>query len=283
MGELAYVNGAFCDPGAARVSIEDRGFQFADGVYEGIAAYGGRPFLLERHVARLRQSLRGVRIDYEAERIEPIVREGIARAGLGDTFVYVQVTRGAAPRGHGFPAAAQPTVVMTFRPLPRVPEELRAGGVELVSHVDDRWGHCDIKSTMLLANVLALQGARDAGAYDAVFVSEAGEVYETSLANVFLVRAGRLITPAKCHKILSGVTRDFVIECARGRGMAVEERRVLLDELLAADEAFITSTTREILGVARVDGQAIGRGGVGATTCALHESFLAGVRAACGR
>lgn len=276
MTELAYLNGVFCPIGEARVSIEDRGFQFGDGVYEVIVAYDGRLFLCDQHMRRLRRSAAAIQVDYDfgADRIEPIITEGLKRSGLSDAMIYIQITRGAAARRHEFPAGTRPTLAMTFKPRPLVPEELRRRGVSLMTVPDTRWSHCYIKAITLLPNVLAKNEAIRKGYDDAIFVTESGEVRECTAANVFAVRDGRMLTPPCCEAVLEGVTQGFIVECARSIGLEVSQKPLGIDTVRGADEAFLSSTTSEILSITRIDDRSIGDGNPGPITNRLFKEFV---------
>lgn len=282
MTELAYVNGIFGLLADARVSIEDRGFQFGDGVYEVIAVYDGRPFLLERHMRRLRRSAASIGLvyDFDGAPLEPIITEGLSRSGLaGAAMVYIQLTRGACSRSHVIPGGLEPTVVMTFKPMPEVSDHLRQHGARLMTIRDTRWSNCYIKAITLLPNVLAKKDALDGGYDDAVFVTDSGEVRECSSANLFIVSRGGIKIPPRTRSILHGVTQGFLIECAAGLGLAVEEQAFDVASLLHADEAFMSSTTVEALAVTSVDDHSIGDGRVGPTTRRLYEEFRVRSRA----
>lgn len=279
MPEIAYVNGSFCDLGQATVSIEDRGFQFADGVYEVIIAYGGVPFRLEDHLERLRRSLDliDMPIDRASVDFEALVGEGIERCGFDPTMAYVQVTRGACSRSHVYAANMQPTVVATFKAKPVITEADRAKGVRLVTIDDTRWARCEVKSIALLPNVLAKNRALRDGYDDAIFVGPCGRIREATSANVFAARDGRLITPATDESILRGVTRRYVLECARVANVPVEEAPLTVAELESADEAFLSSSVVEVLPIGEVNGQSIGGGGTGAITERIYRIFLDGL------
>ncbi len=273
MPDIGFVNGQFMPLADAVVSVEDRGFQFGDGVYEVIRTYGGRPFHLNAHLARLERSAKAIDLPCPlspaqwAER----VAEGIRLAGYRECKVYLQLTRGPAPRDHIFPTAVHPTVVMTVRELHPLSDSLRSG-VSAITLPDFRWGRCDIKSIGLLANVLARQRAKDAGAFEAIFIRD-GEVTEGAVSNVMIVRRGVLATSPEGERILSGVTRSLVLELARKEGLAVQERPVSEAELRGADEVFLTGTTVEVLPVNRIDGIAIGSGRPGPVVTLLAARF----------
>ncbi|MCH7814007.1 MAG: aminotransferase class IV [Planctomycetes bacterium] len=284
MPELAYVNGSYCELAEARVSIEDRGFQFADGVYEVLVAYGSRIIGLDAHLARLERSLEGIGLvfDVRAHRIEEMIVEGIARAGFERTIAYLQITRGVAPRAHAWPANMTPTVVATFKAKPQIDPELRRRGLSVLTMPDTRWSRCYIKSIALLANVLAKDEARRGGYDEAVFVGPGGEVREATTANIFLVTDGTLVSPPKSDAILHGVTRGFVLECAAKIALPHREAEVVEADLFAAQELFLSSTTVDFIGVTRVNDRNVGNGRVGPITRALFEQFQRSVAQAAG-
>ncbi len=276
MKELAYINGTFCPIDEAKVSIEDRGFQFGDGVYEVVAVYNGRPFLLEPHMRRLKRSLKTVSLEHALtpSALEPIIIEGLRRTGTtDDAMVYIQITRGAHSRSHVVADGVEPTVIMTFKPLPRVSDELRLRGARTVTARDIRWSNCFVKAITLLPNVLAKNDAINRGYDDAIFVTEEGEVREFTSANIFMVRAGELILPPRNDSVLHGVTQGFIIACASAIGLTVKEQSFTVDTMMGADELFMSSTTVEVLGVTSVDDEPIGDGTVGDTTRRLYEEF----------
>ncbi len=277
MPNIAYVNGQFFPLERATISIEDRGFQFGDGVYEVVRTYGGVPFRLHDHLSRLESSARAVSIPVPLSRTdwEALIREGLQRSDLLSCLVYIQLTRGVAPRAHLFPSSAQPTVVVTFRDVPETDGVLRQQGVSAVTLPDLRWGRCSIKSLNLLANVLAKQEASDAGAKEAILVKD-GLVTEGSSSNVCLVRDGAIITPPLSDQLLAGVTRAVVLELARKAGIVVDEREVPQGELTQVDELFLIGTTIEVLPVAALNGVPIGdRGGriPGPVTQVVSDAF----------
>lgn len=280
MKELAYVNGVFSPIAEAVVPIEDRGFQFGDGVYEVIVTYNGRLFQLAAHLERLRRSLAAIELDYDFERdpLEPIIEEGLRRSGLRDAMVYIQITRGVSARSHAVPAGMTPTVVMTFKPRPVVPAGLRERGASINTVTDSRWANCYVKAITLLPNVLAKTDAVRRGYDDAVFVTPAGEVRECTSANIFIVVDGKVIMPPRNESVLHGITQRFVLDTAASIGIAVEEHTFDVGALQAADEAFMSSTTVEVLGVTRVDDRPIGDGRVGPVTGRLLEAFHARLR-----
>jgi len=267
MPDIAFVNGRFLPWSEATVSIDDRGFQFGDGVYEVIRTYRSTPFELEAHLARLDRSMKELTLSQPYSRTQwaQWIRQGLSQAGYQEAKVYIQITRGVAPRDHAFPADSVPTVVMTIRELRPLALQIRQDGVIARTCDDLRWGRCDIKSVNLLANVLAREEAKQAGVFEAILVRD-GLVTEGSLSNVMAVRSGAIVTAPEGPRILSGVTRTVVLGLAKKEGIPVEERFMTVDALYAADEVFLTGTTVEVLGVVRVDGRPIGSGRPGPIT-----------------
>ena len=275
MAELVYIDGKFVLPGEAMVSVDDRGFVFADGVYEVIAVYDGRPFKLPEHLARLARSAEGIQLPLPVNRAElkKIIKKGLTRSGLLDAQIYLQITRGVAPRSHPFPAGIQSNLVMRFRAEGKIAAEVRERGVSVITTEEIRWRRCDIKSIALLPNVLAAQRAATQGAFEAVFVTSEGIVHEGARSNIFMVADNRVYTPPKTENILAGITREVVLQCAQDLGCQVYEETLRIGELLQADEVFLTSTTIQILGVIEVDGKTISSGRVGPVTRRLSDAF----------
>jgi len=258
----------------AKVSIEDRGFQFGDGVYEVIRTYNGRPFALETHLTRLDRSAKALDLTqpYSSAVWTDHVLEGMRRAAYPEAKIYIQVTRGVAPRDHAYSAEATPTVVMTVREFHPLDKSIQAAGVEAMTVEDIRWGRCDIKSVNLLANVLARQQVKQARVFEAILV-RAGLVTEGAVSNVMVVHGGAVATAPEGPRILSGVTRAVVLNLALSEGVPVQERFVSQSDLYAADEVFLTGTTVEVLAVVRIDGKVIGNGRPGPIAQRLAASF----------
>jgi len=275
MPEIAYVNGEFLPLERATVRVEDRGFQFADGVYEVVRTYGGKPFAMDAHLARLFRSLEAIeiKVSFTAGQLTSIIEEGVQRAGFAEAIVYLQITRGCAPRHRGMPKDIRPTIVMTVRELPVHAAKLPANGFAVITLPEFRWARCDIKSIALLPSVLAYHAAKKAGASDAIFVREDETVNEATAGNVFVVRQGRLRTPPKSTHILAGVTRDKLLEAARAAGIETTEERIIKSDLYSADEIFLTSTTSEVAPVVMVDGKEIGTGKPGPVSVGIYEQF----------
>lgn len=274
MPDVAFINGRFIPWQDATVSIDDRGFQFGDAVYEVIRTYRGTPFQLEAHLARLDRSLRALFIlqPYSQAQWKQWIQHGLSLAGYQEAKIYIQITRGVAPRDHSFPSQSRPTIVMTIRALQGLSSEVRRTGVTACTCEDLRWGRCDIKSVNLLANVLAREEARKAGVFEAIFVRD-GCVMEGALSNVMVVRDGVVMTTPEGPRILSGVTRTVVLDLAKKEGIPIREQFIPLDGLYAGDEVFLTGTTLEVLGVVQIDGRTIGSGQPGPVTKMLADRW----------
>jgi D-alanine transaminase len=278
MSRIAYVNGRYLPRAQACVSVEDRGFQFADGVYEVCEVKGGRLIDERRHMARLERSLREVRIarPMSAAALAVVLRETVRRNRVRDGIVYLQITRGTARRDFPFPPAeTRPTVVVSARSTDQARlAQLAAEGVAVVTMPDIRWGRVDIKSVALLPNVLAKQAAREQGAREAWLIDAAGRVTEGASSNAWIVsRDGKLITRELGNDILPGITRAVVIDAIRGQGLAFEERAFTVEEAYAAREAFLTSASQTVLPVTRIDGRSVGNGAPGPVATALRREF----------
>ncbi|MDH4328455.1 MAG: D-amino-acid transaminase [Nitrospira sp.] len=279
MPDIAFVNGRFLPWKDATVSIDDRGFQFGDGVYEVVRTYRGAPFELAAHLDRLNRSAKELSLPqpYSKAQWKQWIDQGLGQAGYQEAKVYIQITRGAAPRDHAFPPEIPPTVVMTIREIHPLKLQIRQDGVSARTCEDLRWGRCDIKSLNLLGNVLAREEAKKAGVFEAILVKD-GLVTEGSLSNVMAVQSGTIVTAPEGPQILSGVTRTIVLGLAEKEDLPVEERFLSVDSLYAADEVFLTGTTLEILGVVQIDGRTIGCGRPGpiTKTLAARWSILTG-------
>lgn len=280
MGPLAYVDGEFCTPGEKKVFIEDRGYQFGDGVYEVVRVYEGLNFRLDAHLDRLWASAGAIQIEICQTRAEiaALARELVEKSGFGQAQVYIQITRGVAPRQHGFPSAARPVLVMTVRQAPEVPRHLREGGGAVITYPEIRWKYCYIKTLNLLPNIMAKEAASRAGVQEALFVREDGVVTEGSSTNVFIVKDYRLYTHPANQSILKGVTRAVALDICSEKGFKVSESPFTLTDLLGADEVFLTGTISEIMPIVAVDGHSIGPGIPGPVTKEIYESFLQYVR-----
>lgn len=259
---VAYLNGQFQPLAETGISPLDRGFLFADGVYEVIPVYHGRLFRLAEHLTRLDNGLTalGLHSGLESPDWESLLQELVARNGSGNLALYLQVTRGvSATRDHAFPASPHPTVFAMCSPLKPLPEPVRREGLRMVTLEDIRWRKCHIKTIALLPNVLARQQALDRGADDAILVRD-GYLTEAAAANLFLVQEGEICTPAKDYRILPGITRDLILELAAADGIPCRETDLSASALETASEIWITSSTKEIVPVTRVDGHKVGTG-----------------------
>jgi D-alanine transaminase len=279
MSRIAYVNGRYLPHSEAVVHVEDRGFQFADAVYEVWAVLDGKLTDAEGHLARLERSLSELRIGWSWTRqaLLTVVRETVRRNRIRDGLAYLQVTRGVARRDHPFPVEApRPTLVVTAKALDIEAMEAKAAkGVAVISQPDIRWGRCDIKTVGLLPNVLAKQAAREAGAYEAWLVDGDGLVTEGASTNAWIVDAkGALRTRDTGANILRGVTRATLIELAREIQMPVDERPFTLDEAKGAREAFLTAASAFVTPIVSIDGGAVGDGRPGPVVRRLRALYL---------
>jgi D-alanine transaminase len=278
MSRIAYVNGRYLPFHDAKVHVEDRGYQFADGVYEVCEVRGGRLIDERQHLERLKRSLGElqIRMPMSTRALRVILHEVVARNRIGYGIVYLQITRGVARRDHAFPPReVRPSLVVTARALNQSRNEaLAEQGIAVITVPDNRWGRVDIKTTGLLSNVLARQAALERGARDAWFVDEDGTVTEASSANVWIVTsAGTLVTRHADHAILRGITRTVLFDAIKAQGLAVQERAFTVEEAYSAREAFITSASQIVLPVVRVDGRTIGNGKPGPVATALRRAY----------
>jgi len=255
---IAYLNNEFIPLSEAKISVLDRGFIFGDGVYEVIPVYAGRLFRLKEHLQRLENSLNGIKLANPLTQTEweTILNEIIERNGGGDQSVYFQVTRGVAPRKHYFPKNTPSTIFIMSQPFV---DPKPSKGIKAVTLPDSRWQHCNIKSIALLANVLLTQQAVENEAGETILIRD-GYVTEGASTSVFVVKNGVTSTPPEGQHILSGITRDLVLETMRAAGEACEERPILEKELYEADEIWVTSSTREIIPVTMLNDQQVGNG-----------------------
>jgi len=274
MPELAYLNGDIRPIHETFVPIEDRGYQFGDAVYEFIASYNGRLFCLKEHLDRLDYSMKGLSFpkldrNFIQNAIETLFeRAGIARAGL-----YIQISRGVASRDHAWAKDMKLQIIMTIKNVKELDPKLRETGVDIITMEDGRWSNCDIKTVQILFNALAKQKAKDQGAFDAIFISRDGTVREGSSSNFFMIKDGILITHPLTKNILPGITRMVILDLARDLGIRTEERFFSKTDLFSAQEAFLSGTLTEILGVKTIDGVAIGTGTTGQITRKLYAAL----------
>lgn len=271
---MIYLNGGFMPIEEARIPVLDRGFIFGDGVYEVIPVYSRRPFRLAEHLRRLQYSLDGIRLanpNSDAEWAE-LLGQVIARNEGEDQYVYLQVTRGVARRDHAFPKEVRPTVFIMSNPLLPPPAALLSAGVAAITASDNRWMRCDIKAISLLPNVLLRQLAIDAGAVETILLRD-GFMTEGAASNVFVVISGVLVAPPKSHLMLPGITYDVVLELASAEKIPYEVREISEHEVRSAQEILLTSSTREITPVTRLDDKAVGGGKPGTMFMQLHRLY----------
>jgi D-alanine transaminase len=277
MSRVAYVDGQYLPHNSAAVHIEDRGYQFADGVYEVMAVVGGCLLDEEPHLARLARSLAELRITAPMSNaaLRVVMREVIRRNDVRDGIVYVQITRGVAARDHAFPAAARPVLVVTSRRRRPADPHAVNSGIAVITIPDIRWQSCDIKSVALLPNVLGKQRAREAGAFEAWQVDREGKVTEGTSTNAWIVTSdSTVVTRQADSAILNGVTRLAVLDIIRREGYGFVERPFSVAEAKSAREAFLTSTVVDLLAVVRIDDTAVGNGQPGPLTRKLRECYL---------
>lgn len=282
MSETVYLNGSYVPKEEARVSVEDRGYQFADGVYEVVFVWGGRFAFMDRHMDRLRRSAEAIRIPIPGgtPSICRVADELLLRDGREVASLYLQITRGVAPRDHQFPKESQPTVVMYLKSAPE-PGPLLHAGIDAITLPDERWLRCDIKSVSLLPNILARQRAVDAGVREAVLVRD-GTATECASSNLFMVKGGALWTHPLTRLILPGITRGVVLEEAQGLGIPTREEPFGVEELFTAEEIFETSTTSHVQPIARLNGIQVGSG-AWPVTRRIQEAYFLRLEAETGR
>ncbi|HEY8268115.1 MAG TPA: D-amino-acid transaminase [Xanthobacteraceae bacterium] len=278
MFRFAYVNGRYVPYASAQVHVEDRGYQFSDGVYEVCEVRDGGLVDERRHLDRLDRSLSELRIALPIARaaLGVVLRETVRRNRVRDGLIYLQVTRGVARRDHGFPPpGTRPSLVVTARPLDRIKQSaLAETGIAVLTVPDDRWSRVDIKSVSLLPNVLARQAAHDAGAREAWLVDADGFVSEGASTNAWIVtQAGRVVTRPAEFGILRGITRTVVLEVAAKQGLTVEERPFTVAEAHLAREAFATAATQLVMPIVMIDGKPVGDGKPGPVARGLRSSF----------
>ena len=283
MGRIAYVNGRFMRHAQAAVHIEDRGYQFSDGIYEVWAVFGGKLVDSTGHFARLKRSLGELRIaePMSEAALTIVLAQTVRRNRISEGLVYLQVTRGVAPRDHPFPdPPPMPAVVITAKAVDPAAAEARAAkGAAVITVPENRWGRCDIKTVGLLPNVLAKQAAREAGAVEAWFVDDLGLVTEGASSNAWIVdQSGALRTRDIQANILRGVTRNSIVALAAELGLPLEERPFTPDEAKSAKEAFITGAGTLVLPIVKIDGAKVGDGAPGPVAKRLRHLYIDNAR-----
>ena len=277
MAETAYLNGEFLTPETACVPVMDRGFLFGDSCYEVIPVYDGQPFLLDAHLDRFARSLAALDIadPMSREVWNEVLGELVQRCGAGDALIYAQVTRGiSAIRDHAAVSGLKPTVFAMAKPFPGMAAADIERGLTAITLEDIRWQRCDIKATTLLANVLARKQAASEGADEAILIRD-GRVTEGAASNVFVVLNGLVVTPPKTNEILAGITRDFILELAAGDGIPYAEASVDAGDLEQAEEIWISSSSKEVMPVVRLNARLIGDGKPGAVWRRVRDLFSA--------
>ncbi len=277
MSRIAYVNGRYVPHAQARVHIEDRGYQFADGVYEVFAVHRGRLIGEKGHMARLDHSLGALKIAWpmSPQALAVVVREVARRNRVENGLVYLQITRGVARRDHAFPKNVSSSLVVTARSSPPLDKQALRQGVDVITIPDIRWKRRDVKSTSLLPNVLGKQQAREAGAYEAWMVDDDGMVTEGTSSNAWIVtKKGELVTRNAGYSILNGITRLAVLEAATEAGVGFRERPFSVAEAKQAKEAFVTSSTSHVKAVTSIDGNPVGSGHVGELTSRILDLYV---------
>lgn len=271
---IVYLNGDYVRLGDAKISVLDRGFIFGDGIYDVVPAYGGKPFRMSGHLARLERSLAAIDIQVDLKRAdwENLVHDLIARSGLGDCMVYIQVTRGVAKRDHGFPKNTKPTVFCMVSPFVRPGAQVREQGMAVVSMTDVRWLRCEIKSVSLLGNVLAKQHAVDNGV-DEVIQFRDGFMSEGASCNIWMVKDGVLLAPPRSNLILEGIRYGLLEELAEAAGIPFNARAISQQEVEQADELMLSSATKELLPITTYNGKPVGSGQPGPVYAKLRDGY----------
>ncbi|MFZ7946528.1 D-amino-acid transaminase [Neobacillus sp. 19] len=270
---IGYFNGEYIQLDQPVVPIDERGHQFGDGVYEVIRVYNGKPFMLDEHLQRLITSAGAIKLQMEKspDEFKALILEAVQKSNLLDCDVYLQITRGIAVRKHLFPQAPL-SVSMTVRPARMIEKPLRENGVTAIFHADERWANCYIKSLNLLPNILAKQTAHERGCFEAILVKD-GYVTEGTSSNVYMIKDGAVYTTPLSKQILSGITRMAVEKVTHSLGIPFIEKMFTPDDLLAANEVFITSTSSEILPIVKVDDKDINDGKPGDLTLRMYQEF----------
>lgn len=271
---IVYLNGDFIPDDKACIPVLDRGFIFGDGVYEVIPVYGAKTFRLREHLQRLQNSLDNIRLPnpHTLDQWQNIIDTLVEKNNGGDLSLYLQVTRGVAQRDHAIPESVTPTVFCMCNPIFPVSDQIRRQGVAAITVEDIRWQYCHIKAIALLPNILLRQQAIDSGAMEAILIRD-GKVTEGAASNIFAVINGTLCTPAKGPQLLPGITRDLVMELAHDHNMSCEEREIDASELVQAQEIWLTSSTKEILPVTKLDDEPVGSGKPGAMWTQMIELY----------
>jgi D-alanine transaminase len=271
---LAFYNGDFIESTEEIVSLEDRGYLFGDGVYEVVRVYNGKPFMLEEHLLRLKNSAEALRIPmpYTDEELKVFIYDGLKRLNESNIDIYMQITRGTAPRNHVFDKSIQPVTAMIFRKSKKIADDIRENGGSVLLKQDERWANCYIKSLNLLPNILAKNEAAEKGCYEAIFYKD-NYITEGSASNIFVIKNNEMYTTPLHKGILPGITRIAVLQVAKDLDIQINEEFFTPQFLKEADECFVTSTTSEVLPITIVEGEKIRDGKVGMLTKKIYEGF----------
>jgi D-alanine transaminase len=281
MEPIANLNGETMPLAQVKIPAQDRGFLLGDAVYEVLRIYNGRPWLMREHMARLERSLHAIRIQgVDVARLEKRMLETIAAGPFREAIAYIQITRGVAPRTHAFPANAVPLEFLYIQEFKDLHAEARRDGTSVITQPDVRWGRCDIKSTNLLANVLAMQAAKDAGCLEAIFYLEDDTITEGTHTSTFGVLDGALLTAPNSPHILPGITRGLILRLAEKAQVPLREHVLTRACLPRVTELFLTGTTSEVMPIVKVDGQPVANGKPGPVTRRLQEAYTEAVREA---
>ena len=275
MSRVVYVNGSYVPEEQGKISIFDRGFLFADGIYEVTAVVKGRLVDYDAHMERLERSLREIRLDWPCskEELKAMHLDMVKRNNLDEGWIYMQITRGSADRDFKFPKGVKPTLIAFTQAKKLVDNPDAVRGVSVITVPDIRWARRDIKSVMLLAPVLGKQAAYEAGAFEAWMVED-GKITEGTSSNAYIVKDGKVITRGLSNNILAGCTRRALFRLAKEKGVTLEERAFTPDEAYAADEAFLTSASNFVMPIVEIDNKRVGGGQPGPVTRKLREMFL---------
>ncbi len=274
MPELAYLNGKILPIEDTYVPIEDRGYQFGDAVYEFIASYNGKMFCMEEHLDRLQNSMKGLLFpETDPAFIKNAVHEIFNKARIDRAGLYIQISRGVAPRDHAWAKDIKVQIIMTIKKVKELSSKLREEGIDIITVEDERWSNCDIKTVQILPNAMAKQKAKNQGVFDAIFVSKDGIIREGTSSNFFIIKDKGIITPPLTKNILPGITRMVVLNLARDLGIKTQEKFITKDDIFSADEAFLTGTITEILGIKTIDNKKIGKGVSGEITQKLYRAL----------
>ncbi|KUO62621.1 MAG: hypothetical protein APF84_02425 [Gracilibacter sp. BRH_c7a] len=276
MNGLVWINGKVGPLEQATISLHDRGYLFGDGVYELIKVYNGKAYTIPEHIKRLERSLKGVsiKVSFKTEEWISIINRLVDESGLKEAYVYIQVTRGICPRLHNFSKDLKPSIIIYVCEMSSLPNEKREDGVLAITVPDERWSHPNLKTINLLPNVLAKQTATEVGAHEALFVDAEGNVREGASSNIFAVFGDTLVTPPTDGKILPGVTRQVIMKICKKNKIYIKEECIQYKSLLLANEAFISSTGSEIIGVVKLDGKVIGDGKPGSITKKIFALYM---------